>query len=137
MLYFVSTKRLDGVKIYPRIPQTAGSHEDSSVARICVSESLLGAVQTTSIYLKYMRFYVYTVDTADALRIYTPTTKQVADAYIYGEKWLLDAVTLRLLKTVYVQKELVTDTITHYKIQSKDEEISFGFYDDNYPCRGC
>ena len=129
MYFFVSTKMLNDIIIEPRIPKTISNKEDNKTKRICVSESLLGAIQSTSIYENHKRFYIYTCESQNIL---TPNRNQVNDGYLFGEKWILEPVKLELYKTVFVQKNIITKEISHYKIFSKDEEISFGFYDFDY-----
>lgn len=129
MYFFVSSKMLNNKVISPKVPKTASKREDKQTPRICVSKSLLGAVQSTSIYEKNKRFYVYT---CESNKIITPTKEQVQDGYLFGEEWILEPITLKLYKTVFVEKEIISEKISHYKIKSKDEEISFGLYDFDY-----
>lgn len=129
MYFFVSSKYLDKKVIYPQIPKTISSKEDKNTKRICVSKSLLGAIQSTSIYEKNKRFYIYT---CDSKKIITPTRNQVGDGYLFGEEWILEPIKLELYKTVFVKKQIINKEISHFKIYSKDEDLNFGFYDFDF-----
>ena len=83
MYFFVSTKMLNNIIIEPRIPKTISKKENNETKRICVSESLLGAIQSTSIYENHKRFYIYTCESQN---IITPNRNQVNDGYLFGEK---------------------------------------------------
>lgn len=129
MYFFVSSKYLNEKIIYPQVPKTASSREDKNIKRICVSKSLLGAIQSTSIYEKYKRFYIYICNSKNTI---TPTRNQVGDGYLFGEEWILEPIKLELYKTVFVDKKIINKEVSHFKIYSKDEDLNFGLYDFDY-----
>ena len=46
--YFISTENFDGQMIFPTIPGTRMVLEDDTIPRICVSQSITGALSSLS-----------------------------------------------------------------------------------------
>ena len=97
--YFVSDKNFDNQIINPRVPITIATHEDNITKRVCVSKSLLGifhSIMDTTLK-ENKKVYVHTCDSNKA---YQPLEKQVRDAYLTGEEWILEPIEMHL-ETIY------------------------------------
>lgn len=87
--------RLDGFytpkMVYtPTIPygfQTINGDEDSKTPRVCVSDSIDGAIAALGYDCSGNNYVVYT-PVNPKIKTYKPTKKQVPDAYLTGEVWI-------------------------------------------------
>lgn len=90
--YFVSNQNFNGEILYPRIPENRMNKEDSETKRICVSQSIDGCLVATY----YDPEDIIYVHYCESDKVTTPTVKQVEDAPITGEQWILESVEMKL-----------------------------------------
>jgi hypothetical protein len=127
--YFVSGKSFNNKLLYPKIPKNKANREDYITPRICVSKSLIGCLESTDIYTKNKRIYVHTCNSDFVIQ---PTNKQVEDAYLFGEEWILEPVKMELFTTLYVQKEIINEQYSIWKFKNKNDIISFSITGFDY-----
>lgn len=125
MYYFVSNKNFNQQILYPRIPDnrlTRKGYEDNITPRICVSKSLLGCIHSSELYTKYRRIYVYTCSSDYVMQ---PNSKQVDDAYLTGEEWILKPVQMKLFLILHITKEIINGQYSRWIFKDKDDLFSF------------
>lgn len=97
--------------LIPRVPRSIAKHENMSIARSCVSTSIVGCF----IALPEGRvrsgevIYIYEVKTTDKTRIIKPNTKLVYDTDYTGECWILDDVPVQFVSAVVITKVVGDD----------------------------
>ena len=97
--YFVSDKNLDGETLYPRIPKNRMFHEDSSIERICVSQSIngcltaVGGIEIGDIY------YIHECEISND-DIVQPSLQQVPDRCFTGELWVVTPTCMKLFMVI-------------------------------------
>lgn len=129
MYYFVSTKSFNNKILQPKIPKNKASSEDYITPRICVSKSLLGCLESTDIYTKHKRVYVHTCNSNNIIQ---PSYKEVNDAYLFGEEWILESVEMKLFTILYIEKEIINEQYSKWKFINKDESVSFSITGFDY-----
>lgn len=125
--YFVSKKRLKNNTISPRIPQnrlTLSGKEDNKTKRICVSKSILGCLHSTNIYATNKRIYLYNC-IVDTKFVVQPSEKQVSDAKLTGEEWIICDTKMNLEMILHVKNTDINDEYIKYTIKDKDSD---GFF---------
>ena len=111
-LVFVSdTELLDG-KINPRIPNnffTKNGYEDNKTKRICFSTSIDKCLMGLSKNLTDTYLFVYKIDLEKSniteKDIYKPSIKQVPDANITDEVWILKSIYIKHEGKIHVIKD--------------------------------
>lgn len=95
-LFHISRQNLDGVTLYPRIPDnrlTQKGKENATVPRVCMSPFIEGCLRSITTTPACLSFNIYT--TLDLVEEqYQPTEVEVMDAPLTGEIWVLEPVTL-------------------------------------------
>jgi hypothetical protein len=129
MFYFISSKNFDKKIIKPRVPINRASKEDCETKRICVSKSLIGALESTTLYFRSKRIYVHTCDSNDVIQ---PTRQQVNDSFMSGEEWIMSDVEMTLFTILYIDKEIINDQYSKWNFKNKDETINFYIIDFDY-----
>lgn len=127
MYFFVSTKNFNNQILIPKIPDnrlTKSGQEDNITPRICVSKSLLGCIKSTELYAKYKRIYVHNCESNQVIQ---PTQKQVNDAYLFGEEWIVKPVEMKLFVVLHIQRNIINNQYSEWKFKNKDDTISFSF----------
>lgn len=88
--YHVSNNpNLDGKVIHPRVPLSRMNNEERSIKRICVSASINGCLTDSNRYDIGEILDVYTCETTHFIQ---PTDKEVIDAPLTGEVWIMEPV---------------------------------------------
>lgn len=97
------------IHLEPRVPESMGSDE-SDRPRICVSNSVLGALSAVGKNLYCgVKTFVYSAE-IDNGRLYQPHGNEVLDAFLTGELWLLKPVSMTLEHVLKVKKIELFDT---------------------------
>lgn len=107
MHFFATKKLLENTKLYPRIPETCSNKENSTIPRICVSKSIIGAISSTYLHMDSQTgdcIYVYACnpDPADVMQ---PGPDLAPDGYLHGEEWILSPIGMDLYEVFKVEKE--------------------------------
>lgn len=105
--YFVSKEDLDGQTIYPRVSLNKMSNEDNKIARISVSNSIIGCLSALG---GLEKDEIYTVYICESENIYQPNLKEVLDSPLTGEVWVLEPVKL----TKFTQLKIESVTYFHF-----------------------
>lgn len=103
-VYHVSNLKQSTIKLSPRIPDnfmTRNGYEDAKTKRVCVSISVDGALKAMSMNLKGKELHVYSAHVPEA-EMYKPTTQEVPDVNITGERWIKKDVILNYEKSIVV-----------------------------------
>jgi hypothetical protein len=125
MRYFHLTENNLGetVKFRPRIPKSRSStefehpitqkdrYEDATIRRICVSNTIRGALKAICAGL-HDTFYVYETFKPTAISRDLPLLL-VPDAKETGERWLLKPTTFKLIGEVYIW-DIYHSNLTYY-----------------------
>lgn len=124
-LYWVTQKRIGDnlleVDLMPKIPKTVSENEDNVTPRICMSSSVIGAINSISNNIYGNTVYVYTAD-VEPRDIIQPSFEQVCDAFMTGEMWVLKPI-----KVLYMCSLSVSDT--HISLVDIDEENGMYYFD--------
>jgi hypothetical protein len=87
-IFFISDKCFDGKVLKPRISKTIASHEDAVTKRICVSNSIKSCLNATlDTVCSHSDTIFAHVCYSD--EVVVPSDRQVHDARVTGERWLL------------------------------------------------
>ena len=103
-LYFVSGSNKDGATLIPRIPNnymTKNGYEDSTIPRVCFSESIDGCLIGLSKNLDGEELYVH-IPVGD-YKVIIPTTKQVPDVNLTKERWICEYVKIQCIGKILVK----------------------------------
>ena len=88
-LFFISDKCFDGKTVKPRVPKTIASHEDAATKRICVADSIKNCLNATLDTVCSHSDTIFAHICNSNLAV-APLERQVHDARVTGEKWLLE-----------------------------------------------
>ena len=100
VVYHASREILKDVTLLPRVPNSAMNIEDKTVKRVCFSSSVNGCLTAIDGLEFNEKLYVYET----IIKAYTPTHKQVPDAFLTGEVWSLDPVSkLKLVGVLFIK----------------------------------
>lgn len=100
--YHLSEKPLPDI-MKPRVPRnymTQSGYEDGETPRISVAPTIDGALRGMSANLKGKTFFVYTLTTNGQIK--SPTTEDVPDVKLTGEKWILGEAHLTLAGKIII-----------------------------------
>ena len=107
-LYFLSETNMDDKILAPRIPDnffTRNGYEDNTTNRVCFSTSIDGALKALSMNCKDKDFYVHRPMYSTKLEVLQPTTEQVPDCEITGERWIIRPVKLECVGLIRVRDD--------------------------------
>jgi hypothetical protein len=111
-LYYLSKKKNTSLKLVPRLPNnfmTRKGYEDNKTPRVCMSNSIDGALMALSRKLDGQTIYVYEPMVKSFKTVSNRTIvskKLVPDARITGETWAMEPVKMRLIGVVKVGKAI-------------------------------
>lgn len=125
----------DSFTLSPRIPTNIQHGEDQTIKRICVCPTIIGCIKATQMCFPLefkagfipIHLYSATIDT-DICNVYQPL-KEVPDAFMTGELWLLNE-TKFTLERIYDIKHIQADHRANaFMFTSRDykEENKNGF----------
>lgn len=124
-LFHISRQNLDGVTLYPRIPDnrlTQKGKENATVPRVCMSPFIEGCLRSITTSPMCLSFNIYT--TLDVVEEqYQPTEEEVMDAPLTGEIWVLEPVTLVYYGRLDLHARVDTAPCMGYK--TKLDELGF------------
>lgn len=125
-LFHISEKALDGVTLYPRIPNnelTRNKKEDYSTPRVCFSTFIEGCLQSinTSACCKDYNIYI-PCEIPDSQ--YIPTIEQVPDQMLTGEVWVLSPVKLKYYSRLSVHARVDTCPSKGYWVGDRYIEVA-------------
>lgn len=125
--YFVSTRRFkSGTLIFPRIPDnrlTRSGKENNAIPRICVSQSIQGCIESVQAYF-HKRIYLYSF-TVDSSLVMQPSERDVSDANMTGEEWLLEPHIIEFITTLHNDVHPICKNWSRCDIH---DSPSIGFY---------
>ncbi|MDD2518347.1 MAG: hypothetical protein PHI05_01270 [Bacilli bacterium] len=135
-LYHLSESNLDGVELFPRIPDnfmTRNNYENNSIKRISFSTSIDGALTGISSNLDNKEFYIHEPNDYSNLVIKQITNDDVPDQSLTEEIWVLNPTRLKMigkLKVInskskiynYKYGEFTAETYRWNYIELKNEE---------------
>lgn len=102
-LFFISDKDMDGEILQPRLPKnyfTKNGFEDNKTKRVCFCTSIDKCLMALSMNCKNKIYYVH--QPIGDYNIISPSTKDVPDSKITGEKWILDPVKIKCISKIKV-----------------------------------
>ena len=120
----------DSFTLSPRIPTNIQHGEDQTTKRICVCPTIIGCIKATQMCFPlefkagFIPIHLYSaiIDT-DICNVYQPL-KEVPDAFITGELWLLNE-TKFTLERIYDIKHLQADQPSNvFMFNSRDNKKS-------------
>lgn len=124
-LYWVTQKQIGDnileVNLTPQIPKTVSDGEDKVTPRICMSSSVIGAINSISNNIYGNIVYVYTAD-VKVQDIIQPSIEQVPDVFMTGEMWVIKPI-----KVSYMCSLSVSDK--HISLLDIDEENGMYYFD--------
>lgn len=94
--------------IHPRVPSnfmTKNGYEENKTPRVCFSTSIDGCLRALSQNVNGKEFYVYNPEISSKHTVYKPTQKEVPDAKVTNEHWILQPVTLHCIGKIRVTGE--------------------------------
>lgn len=94
--------------IHPRVPSnfmTKNGYEENKIPRVCFSTSIDGCLRALSQNVNGKEFYVYNPEISSKHTVYKPTQKEVPDAKVTNEHWILQPVTLYCIGKIRVTGE--------------------------------
>lgn len=115
-VYHISPDKNSSIHLQPRVPNnfmTQNGYEDNKTKRVCVSNTIAGALKAMSMNLKGKTLHVYSLNVPDS-DVYKPTTSEVPDVNITGERWIKKPVTLNYERSIVVG-------------EAKDKEYNYNY----------
>ena len=94
--------------IHPRVPSnfmTKNGYEENKTPRVCFSTSIDGCLRALSQNVNGKEFYIYNPEISSKHTVYKPTQKEVPDAKVTNEHWILQPVTLHCIGKIRVTGE--------------------------------
>lgn len=94
--------------IHPRVPSnfmTKNGYEENKTPRVCFSTSIDSCLRALSQNVNGKEFYVYNPEISSKHTVYKPTQKEVPDAKVTNEHWILQPVTLHCIGKIRVTGE--------------------------------
>lgn len=94
--------------IHPRVPSnfmTKNGYEENKTPRVCFSTSIDGCLRALSQNVNGKEFYIYNPEISSKHTVYKPTQKEVPDAKVTNEHWILQPVTLYCIGKIRVTGE--------------------------------
>ena len=114
-LYHISTAKLDGVVLTPRIPSnyfTKNGFEDSKTPRVCFSTSIDGSLTALSQNIEGQEFYIHVPVCKQ--KIYVPNENEVPDVKLTDEVWVSTPTRIRCVGKIKVGKAIGEDMMFRY-----------------------
>lgn len=94
---------LNGCTVFPKLPESRMEVENSITPRICVSPSINGCLTATSRYEEGETLYIYECYSEAIIQ---PTEKDVIDAPLTGEMWIVEPTIFRRFGTIKITEVL-------------------------------
>lgn len=96
-LYFISSKEIDNLKLFPRVPSnyfTDRNLENNVKERICFCKSVSDCLMALGRDVEYKEFFVYTLKDIDSHTLYKPDNIAVPDSNFTQEIWVTEEADL-------------------------------------------
>lgn len=125
-VYFITQKaKGEFVTLEPKIP-VSSPDEEGKTPRICVSMSILGALCSIGQNLCLgCNTYIYAAD-IDINELYQPN-KEVSDADMTGELWILKPETFYLHKVIHLyERNEIFEVMPNLKEQEDQRSVAIG-----------
>lgn len=129
-LYHVSSQKKSKLRLEPRIPKnffTENGAENSTIPRVCLSDSVKGCLRGISMNLDGKTLHVYEANSNKDIHV--PSIKEVPDSKITGEVWSLSPIDLKFKKTISVYQ---SDKSFKFKYKIGEKSHTAELWDWNY-----